>query len=427
MRLKLGLAQVFSPFPASEYFGYYLSLCASFFNENLSITLISGDNKNFRDEMKRESQLCYKEDWEKAQQRFKAWWKQEIIDRVVIQVYAPRLKVNKWSWLDSWTPFNIVKKWADLNFDMGYIISQMENSISSTYYGGDAIPFFFVNLGPGSIASYLGCPANFKDDTVWFGPPILNDWESSSEVKFDHQNNIWKITKELTSIAGEKGKHKFLVSFADIGGVMDIIASLVENEKLCLDLIEYPDKVKELRDYIVQVWIECYDELFDIIKKNQDGTVCWLPIWSPGRTYALQCDFSAMISPKMYEEFVAPEIQTLARHLDNVVYHLDGPDAVKHLDIILDIPEIDAIQWVPGEGTPPAIHWIPMLRKIQKKKKSLFLYAEGSQEVEHLISGLSPEGLLISTSCNSEDEAKIIVKKTKEWTAKRIKNIRVTP
>lgn len=100
--------------------------------------------------------LCYKEDWEKTQQRFKAWWKQEIIDRVVIQVYAPRLKVNKWSWLDSWTPFNIVKKWADLNFDMEYITSQMENSISSTYYGGDAIPFFFVNLGPGSIASYKG-------------------------------------------------------------------------------------------------------------------------------------------------------------------------------------------------------------------------------------------------------------------------------
>jgi len=370
--------------------------------------------------------MYYKEDWEKTKERFKAWWQREIIDRVLIQVVAPKEGWNaEWTKYGSYygihTPYKVIKDWVSRGYDHGYLLEKVEQQIASTYYGGEAVPFFWVNLGPGSLASYLGCAANFTDDTVWFGPPILNDWESFSEVKFNPQSKLWRITEELTDFASKKGKDKFLISFADLGGIMDVIASLRGTEKLCLDLIEYPDRVKKLRDYIIKVWIKCYDELFNIIKKNQNGTLGWLPAWSPGKTYPLQCDFSAMISPKMYEEFVAPEIQTIAQYLDNVIYHLDGPGAVKHLDIILDIPEIDAIQWVPGEGTPPAIHWIPMLRKIQKKKKSLYIYALGPRQVESLISELYPEGLLICTSCNSEEEARWLIKKVEEWTTRRMR------
>ena len=398
--------------------------------------------------------MYYQQGWGKIKERFKAWWNQELLDRVLIQAIAPRESCNTSKYESScgeYPFYNTIKNWANKGYNHEYLLEKTENQIASTYYGGDAVPFFSINLGPGSLASYLGCRANFRDDTIWFGPPILNDWECLSEVKFNPQDEPWRIAKELTDFASKKGKGKFLVSFADMGGVQDIMASLRGSERLCLDLIEYPDKVKELRDYIVKVWIQCYDELLDLVNKNQEGTVGWLPAWSPGKTYPLQCDFSAMISPKMYEEFVAPEIQTLARHLDNVIYHLDGPDMVKHLDIILDIPEIDAIQWVPGPktlpgpGFPPesSLSWpyqvlgpktlseeppspslideISMLRRIQKKKKSLYVYASGPKEVERLISELSPEGLLICTSCNSEEGARRLVNKVEEWTIRRMR------
>lgn len=376
--------------------------------------------------------MYYQQGWGKIKERFKAWWNQEILDRVLIQVIAPQESCNMRyeSYYGEYPTYKIIKNWANKGYNHEYLLEKTESQIASTYYGGDAVPFFLVNLGPGSLASYLGCQANFRDDTIWFGPPILNDWKYLSEVKFNSQNKLWEVTRELTDFVSKRGENKFLTAFADLGGVMDVMASLRGSERLCLDLIEYPEKIKELRDSIVKVWIKCYDELFDIVNKNQEGTVGWLPAWSPGKTYPLQCDFSAMISPKMYKEFVVPEIRTIARHLDNVVYHLDGPDAVKHLDVILDIPEIDAIQWVPGPKTlpeeppsPPLIDEISMLHKIQKKKKSLYVYASGPKEVEHLISELCPEGLLICTSCNSKKEARCLVKKTKEWTTRRMRRI----
>lgn len=370
--------------------------------------------------------MYYKEDWEATRQRFMAWWNQEIVDRVMIQAYAPKSKLARWpqnssdSW---WCSFKTVKEWANSGFDMEYLVSKMEKRISNIYFGGDAIPRFFVNLGPGSIAGYLGCQTNFTNNTITFGPPIINDWDNFGKMRFDPGNKFWQTTKQLTELASKKGANRFLVTFADLAGPTDLIPWLRGTENFCVDLIENAEELKKLRNYITKVWIKCYDDLFNIIQRGQEGTVGTMSVWSPGKTFFLQCDFSSLFSPSMYEKFVVPEVQSLAQHLDNPIYHLDGPGAVKHLDTILEVPEIDAIQWVPGEGNPPAICSIPMLKKIQKKKKSLFVYAEDAQQVEDLISELDPRGLLISINCGSEEEARTTVKKAKESTMRRMREI----
>jgi hypothetical protein len=364
--------------------------------------------------------MYYMEDWEKTKERFRAWWQQEIVDRIMIQAYAPRKKVSgekhfSESW---WCSFSAVKRWAESGFEMEPLLTEMEKRIKGMYFGGDAIPRFFVNLGPGSIAAYLGCRAIFRNDTVWFGPPVINDWSDLETLSFDPDNKLWRATKELTEYAGKRGEGRFLVTLFDILGATDLIPWLRGTEKFCIDLIEQPSKIKELRDLLVGIWIRCFDECYEIITKRQRGSLGSLPAWSPGKTYFLSCDISSLFSPSMYREFVSPEIQSIARHLDDTIYHLDGVDAVRHLDIILDVPEIKAIQFVPGVGGPGPLECVPMFRKIQDHGKSVFIHA-GAREVEELISELSPKGLLISTDCDTEEEARDLVKKTYIWTARR--------
>jgi len=364
--------------------------------------------------------------FDKTKERFIAFYDREIIDRALIQAWAP-LKGNEQIWktyrtkYGNFKSYKVLKEWKNKNFDNEFLIRKRSEVLSSIYYGGDAFPSFFVDMGPGSIAAYLGCQTEFRDETIWFGPPILDDYRSIDSIKLVEDNEFWKVTQELTKSVSDQSKGKYFTAATNLIFGLDIIASLRGGQKLLFDLIECPEEIKKLNDKISDVFIECLFRLFDLVKDNQDFFSGWIPVYSQGCNHPLQCDYSAMISPKMFEEFVVPDLIKVARKLDKSIYHLDGPDAVRHLDILLDIPEIDAIQWLPGDGAPPAVKWIPMLKKIQKKGMPLIIYADNPKEVEELMIELEPEGLLISVAVDSEKQAKDIVNNVEKLTARKAK------
>lgn len=363
---------------------------------------------------------------EKTKERFKSWWEIDLVDRALIQVWAPRKgKEDLWNEQGNeggvFTSYKTIKEWKKNKFDYNFLIGKQKEFLSSVYYGGDAFPTFCINLGPGSIAADFGCNANFRDETIWYGPPILKNYKNIENKYLQEKNVIWGITQRLTKISSENSNNNYFVTAADLGMNLDIIASLRGAERMLFDLLEHPKEVKKLISIVSDIFINKYDKLYDLVKNRQDFFLGWLPVYSEGKNYPIQCDFSAMISPKMFEEFIVSDLVKISKHLDKSIYHLDGPDAVRHLDIILDIKDIDAIQWAPGKGSPSAVHWIPMLKKIQKKKKALVVYAENPKEVERLLEELEPEGLLISTKANSEEEADEIVKNVKKLSIRKIR------
>ena len=53
-------------------------------------------------------------------------------------------------------------------------------------------------------------------------------------------------------------------------------------------------------------------------------------------------------------------------HKANSLYHLDGKGALIHLDKILAIEKIDAVQWQPGDGAGFGYKWIQIISCINK-------------------------------------------------------------
>ena len=161
-----------------------------------------------------------------------------------------------------------------------------------------------------------------------------------------------------------------------------------------------------------------------IIAKKQRGTCAWINLWSPGKTYPVQNDFTCLISTKMYEEFFLEEIIKEINYLDYSIYHLDGPDALKHLDMLLEIPGLNAIQWLPGAGLAKegVAKWIPIYKKIQAKRKSIIVYCRPN-EVNFVLENLSPKGLLISTGCSSQQEAQQLLFE-KGWNTGKMKAVK---
>jgi 5-methyltetrahydrofolate--homocysteine methyltransferase len=61
----------------------------------------------------------------------------------------------------------------------------------------------------------------------------------------------------------------------------------------------------------------------------------WLGVWGPKMHYNLQCDFSAMLSPKLFRRFVLPDLRAQSAHMPYALYHLDGPNEILFIDDLI--------------------------------------------------------------------------------------------
>ena len=126
------------------------------------------------------------------------------------------------------------------------------------------------------------------------------------------------------------------------------------------------------------------------------------------------CDFSAMISTKQFEEFCLPSIVNEVKGITHNIFHLDGKGVARHVDKILEMKEICAIQWVQGMGKDaPILQWVPLLKKIQAAGKSMVIDIQLS-ELEEFIDIMDPKGLML---CIPADEAiqPDIIKRIEKW------------
>ena len=120
----------------------------------------------------------------------------------------------------------------------------------------------------------------------------------------------------------------------------------------------------------------------------------------------LQCDFSYMISPTMFERFVLPDLAACCEHLDYAFYHLDGKGQIPHLDMLLGIDRLRGIQWIPGDGQPPAEEWLSLLNRIIDSGKLCHVYAT-PHTVRTIVRELGGKGFAFwITELISEDDAR---------------------
>ncbi len=369
-------------------------------------------------------ELCYKSDWKQAEERMKAWWHREIVDRAIIQVIAPREGVvaDGDQGPRHLTPEEVPQEeLLDWFTDPQQVIPRWESYVEATYWGGEAFPVVFpVSTRMVAILSaYLGCPYRIAagSNSGW-ADPIIDDWDARPTFEFDPDNEWWLTSKRLLDAAAQRAPGRYYVGIPDLNGPGEILARLRGSQRLALDLIENPEYVGPALEEINVAWLRYWQAAMGIVHQWVGGYFYWIGIWSDRPSTDLQCDFSCLISPQMFEEFFLPAIEEQTRWAERTVYHLDGPGAVRHLDLLLSLPELDCIQWIPGAGAPPVSQWIRLLRWIQANGKLIQIYCE-PWEVEVLLSELEPEGLLLSTSCSSEAQAKDLLSNVARWTARK--------
>jgi hypothetical protein len=150
-----------------------------------------------------------------------------------------------------------------------------------------------------------------------------------------------------------------------------------------------------------------------MLEHGQEVTSSWLPLFAAGRYYIPSADFSCMISEEMFSGFFLKEIINEVNWLDRSVYHLDGPGAVRHLDALLQIEKLDAIQFVCGAGQN-ALDWIHVFQRIQAAGKNIQVHLAPA-EIPQFTRALRPEGVMITTCAASIEDADALIKFAAKW------------
>ena len=186
-------------------------------------------------------------------------------------------------------------------------------------------------------------------------PPGEQKEISELHFEFDPHNRWFLRLRELYLTAAAHFRGNALLSMVDLGGVLDILSTFRPGELLLYDLIDEPEQVKRVTKEIEEAWRKIYWELYGAQNAAEYGCTDWSTIYSRSPSYVLQCDFCYMIGTDMFEEFVLHTLQRDCLALTNTLYHLDGEGELRHLDRLLSIPALKAVQWVPGAGKPNVI------------------------------------------------------------------------
>ncbi len=367
-------------------------------------------------------ELRYKEDWQMAQQRMDAWWEGEIIDRAIILVRAPRQGMeDEYASLISENPELTQEEIVGWFTDPEQVLERQERLVACTYWGGEAIPVIFpvATRMVAILAAFLGCPYSLHapSHTGW-AHPIVDDWNDRPAFRFDPKNDWWLTARGLLAAGAERAEGRYYVGLPDLNGPTEILSRLRDPQRLAIDLLEQPDAVVSALDEVNLAWYRCFQACTGTIHQHVGGYFYWMGLWSDRPAIDLQSDVSCLVSPRMFQDLMLPSIAQQTRWVERTIYHLDGPDAVRHLDALLDLPHLDGIQWVPGAGAPRMSAWIRLLRRIQSRNKLLVLYCE-PDEVETLLANLEPEGLLLQTHCATQAEAEHLVAQVGKLSAPR--------
>jgi len=307
------------------------------------------------------------EQYEQLRKTYRKWWAGELkrpIVPIITGGYESSIAPTKAPLLKFPTAW-------DFSIDPRQFIEAHTYELSRQKFHGEAFPIFYTQrFGAGVMAAFLGCKPTPAENTIWFLPEKETPIE---ELHFEYEENNVYLRRVINTLeaAMEVWHGQVVVGMPDLGGIMDVLASFRGSENLLFDLYDNPDEVLRCVKKLQQLWFVYYDKFNDILRPEAQGYSQWFNVYGEEPGYMLQSDFSYMISPDMFRQFVGWELASTADRMTKAIYHMDGVGEIPHLDQLLAIDGIWGIQWQPGEGTASLQNWDELLSRILASGKKL--------------------------------------------------------
>ncbi len=355
--------------------------------------------------------LTEKPDLEAALARAEAWWEGAIVDRppVTLQVRPdrpPDLPESRHA--------TVRDRWMDIAFR----IERAEARMAVTPYLAETFPNVGPNVGPDVCSTVFGCDLVFEEGTT-YSTPVVHDCRAILDLRPDFDTPYWSAVRALADLSLERSRGRWWTALPDLHTGSDLVAALRDPQGMALDMALDLDGVRAACDHVQATSYERFVE--DIHGRlraaGQPVTFSWIPFPHAGLGCVVQADVICLVSPAMFREALLPSIAFEVDRLDRSIFHLDGPGALRHLDALMELDGLDAVQWVCGAGGGDADDWTDVYRRIQAGGKGIDL-AGTPRAVQAVCEHLRPEGVWLRPyGPMTRDEADAFVAWTERWAA----------
>ena len=357
----------------------------------------------------------WKPNWNETRQHFLDWWDHTGL---LVGSWGAPPRVGPAHDPDAIQPPPPVSVEAGYT-DVAQLVRRNHYRLSHGYFGADILPVADTDIGPGSLALLLGSEPGFAPNTVWYEPAFRDhpNPEELPPLRFDPRNRWWQVHEQTFRAQVALGRGKYFTGCPDLIENIDILSALRDPQTLMMDMLERPAWVRRAVGEINQAFFEAYDRTYEIIKDDDGSVFGPFRIWGPGRTVKVQCDACAMFSPAMFRDFVQPALTAQCDWLDHSLYHLDGTQCICHLDALLEIEPLDAIEWTPQAGIEGGGHprWFPLYKRILDAGKSVQIMAGGVETIEPVFKAIGSRGVYLLCGFRSAAEVDDAARIADRW------------
>lgn len=184
---------------------------------------------------------------------------------------------------------------------------------------------------------------------------------------FDPQSPWAVKAREFLRALRHQSAGRYPLGTTLMRGVSDLLSALHGGSEFLLRLIDEPAREQRLVRKLTDLWIAfARDQLAEIPSFHGGTGSFYYATWLPGRGVWLQEDASALMSPRLFAEFVLPSVVEIAAAFDTSIIHLH-PSTYVPVDLLVDSP-VTAIELHLDVAGPRAEELYPYYRAIQARK-----------------------------------------------------------
>jgi hypothetical protein len=331
-----------------------------------------------------------KENEAEARERLRAFWAGSSLGRPALHltVTRPGYRAAPCPWGEE------ENKGRDLL--PAYHAWRAQQALESSLFLAEAMPGAAFRWGTWlvTVATLAGADYSYHSNSAWVHP-LPNLWERPLPVFDPRAAAAQQVEACLRAEAVAVGQRGYVNPPVFLDG-LTVLSQFLTPPQLCLEVMDRPAAVRRWSDALTTLYIAAYDHFYRFVQGLGYGdTSAWLQVMAEGKMEAVQTDFAVMLSPRQFADFALPDLRRLTDHLDFSLYHLDGVEQMRFLDLLRTLPKLNGIQWNPQPGVGSPVRWLDAFREIRRRGLSLYVAVETVAEAVQITRALGPDGLML--------------------------------